>query len=63
MKQVTRDLEAAAMRMGGRKMLYADTYYTQEQWDGMYDVKAYEELKRRYDPERAWGDVRMKVVS
>lgn len=62
-KAVTRRLEEAAIRLGGRKMLYADTYYTKEQWDEMYDSLGYEGLKRKYDPERAWGDVRGKVVS
>lgn len=41
-------LEKKLMELGGRKWLYAHTYYTEEQFWELYDRPRYERLRERY---------------
>jgi delta24-sterol reductase len=43
-----RRLEGRLGELGGRKWLYAHTYYTQEEFWQLYDREEYEELRRKY---------------
>jgi len=43
-----RELEAAVHGLGGKKWLYAHTYYTREEFWDSYDRPAYEALRSKY---------------
>ena len=43
-----RELEAAVQRLGGKKWLYAQAFYTEEEFWAHYDRAAYDELRKRY---------------
>ncbi|KAF5550394.1 24-dehydrocholesterol reductase [Fusarium napiforme] len=47
-KAKNKDLEKKLMELGGRKWLYAHTYYTEEQFWELYDRPWYERLRERY---------------
>ncbi|CAF3344362.1 unnamed protein product [Rotaria sp. Silwood2] len=62
-RHATKALEREVMRLGGRKMFYSLAYYSRDQWSSVYDVEWYKEMKRKYDPEYAWGDLYEKLNS
>ncbi|CAF4694271.1 unnamed protein product [Rotaria sp. Silwood2] len=62
-RHATKALEEEAMRLGGRKMLYSLSYYSRDQWSSIYDVEWYKEMKRKWDPDYAWGDLYEKLIS
>ena len=43
-------IEREAMRLGGIKSLYSDSYFTREEFNRGYGREAYDALKARYDP-------------
>ncbi|KAJ2989126.1 hypothetical protein NUW58_g3628 [Xylaria curta] len=43
-----RDLERILQELGGRKVLYAHTYYTEDEFWKLYDKKWYDDLRNRY---------------
>jgi delta24-sterol reductase len=43
-----RGLERRLSELGGRKWLYAHTYYTQEEFWQLYNKEEYERLRRKY---------------
>jgi delta24-sterol reductase len=43
-----RHLEARLTELGGRKVLYSHTYYTEEEFWELYDQRWYETLRKRY---------------
>ncbi|KAI1132074.1 FAD-binding domain-containing protein [Nemania abortiva] len=43
-----RDLEQTLQELGGRKVLYAHTYYTEEEFWKLYDRKWYDDLRSKY---------------
>ncbi|KAE9376513.1 FAD-binding domain-containing protein [Stipitochalara longipes BDJ] len=43
-----RRLEGRLSELGGRKWLYAHTYYTQEEFWQLYDSEEYERIRRKY---------------
>jgi hypothetical protein len=43
-----RDLERKVYELGGQKWLYAHAYYTEEEFNEMYDRKTYDALRRKY---------------
>ncbi|KAF1847021.1 FAD-binding domain-containing protein, partial [Cucurbitaria berberidis CBS 394.84] len=47
-KRQNRQLEAELRRLGGRKVLYSHTYYSEEEFWKLYDREWYEALRRRY---------------
>ncbi|CAF0980235.1 unnamed protein product [Adineta ricciae] len=61
-KNATKVLENEAKNLRGRKMLYALSFYSQEQWSTIYDTRWYRQMKKKWDPNYAWGDVYDKVV-
>jgi delta24-sterol reductase len=44
-----RKLESKLTELGGRKVLYSQTYYTEQEFWALYDRKAYDELRTRYE--------------
>ena len=48
--------------VGGVKSLYADSYFTKDEFWSIYDGAAYRGLKDRYDPGHVLGDLYEKVV-
>jgi FAD/FMN-containing dehydrogenase len=46
--RLNRDIEAKVTELGGKKWLYAHTYYTEEEFWKLYDRKWYDRLRRRY---------------
>ena len=57
-----RKLERAVADLGGIKSLYSSSFYDQEEFDRIYGGASYRELKRRYDPSGALGDLYAKCV-
>ena len=47
--KVNRDLEQRLRELGGMKWLYAQTYYTEDEFWGVYDRKWYDELREKYN--------------
>jgi len=45
---MNRQLEAKVQELGGRKWLYAQTYYSEGQFWDIYDRDAYETLRHKY---------------
>ncbi|KAK0640770.1 FAD binding domain protein [Cercophora newfieldiana] len=46
--RMNRDLEGAVQRLGGKKWLYAQAFYTEDEFWAHYDRKAYDTLRERY---------------
>lgn len=46
---LNRNLEDKLRQLGGRKWLYAHTYYTEDEFWSIYDRKWYEALRAKYD--------------
>lgn len=46
--QWNREFERKVHALGGQKWLYAHTYYTEEEFDEIYNKEAYERLREKY---------------
>lgn len=46
--EVNRDLEHKVQALGGRKWLYAHTYYTEDDFWSIYDRRSYDALRKKY---------------
>jgi Delta24-sterol reductase len=46
-----KEVEAGLRRFGGKKWLYAHTYYTEEEFWKIYDKQDYDRLRRKYSAE------------
>jgi len=57
-----RQVEERVMAFGGMKSLYSDSYFTPEQFWGMYNKPVYDRLKQKYDPDGALKDIYRKCV-
>ena len=57
-----RKVERAVAELGGIKSLYSSSFYGAEEFDRIYGGEAYRELKRRYDPTGALGELYAKCV-
>lgn len=49
--QLNREIEGKVKELGGVKTLYAHTYYTEEEFDAIYDRKRYDMLRTKYHAE------------
>ncbi|MDE1919669.1 MAG: hypothetical protein KGH56_03150, partial [Patescibacteria group bacterium] len=58
---LNKDLERTLSEMGGRKMLYAHSYYSREEFWKTYDEAWYNSLRRAYSAESAFPDVYEKT--
>ena len=59
--QTNRDLEEFTENIGGRKVLYAHTYYPEEEFWKIYDKDWYEELRKKYKAEVVFPTIFEKV--
>jgi FAD/FMN-containing dehydrogenase len=57
-----RAIERKVMALGGMKSLYSDSYFTPEEFWGMYNRPAYARLKQKYDPQGLLKDLYKKCV-
>lgn len=57
-----RRVEQQVMALGGMKSLYSDSYFTSEEFWGMYNRPAYTLLKQKYDPRGLLKDLYKKCV-
>lgn len=44
-------IEAEVTRLGGKKGLYSEAFYSEKDFYKLYNGKAYDKLKKKYDPE------------
>eukprot|EP00128_Syssomonas_multiformis_P014753 Colp12_sorted_trinity150504_noHs@30183 len=58
---VNRDLETALDNLGGRKMLYAQSYYTEQEFWTMYNKNEYERIRKKYGSDTAFFNIYEKV--
>ncbi len=59
--KVNRELEAEAMRLDGKKILYAHAYYSREEFWNIYDYDWYKELRTKYSADTVFPDIYDKV--
>ena len=57
-----RTIEAKVSELNGHKSLYSDSFYTREEFDGLYGGHAYDTVKTSYDPESRLLDLYAKAV-
>lgn len=60
---ITRRLERKTQELGGRKVLYTRSYYTQEEFWTIYSRDAYEALRRKTAAKGFWHNIVDKVLS
>ncbi|MES2216050.1 MAG: FAD-binding oxidoreductase [Patescibacteria group bacterium] len=59
--RVNRDIEDTVNKLGGRKMLYAHTYYPEDKFWKIYDHQRYLELRKKYHADNTIFDIYTKV--
>jgi FAD/FMN-containing dehydrogenase len=59
---VNRAIECKVTAVGGIKSLYSESYFTEAEFWSIYNRRAYDALKRRYDPRGVLGDLYAKCV-
>ena len=59
---VNRKLEQEVTRLAGRKSLYSDCYFPEKEFWKIYNGKAYNKIKSKYDPEDKFTDLYKKTV-
>jgi delta24-sterol reductase len=47
-KKLNKDIEAKLMALGGKKWMYAHTYYTEAEFWNIYDKRWYDALRKKY---------------
>lgn len=60
---ITRKLEQFTKQLGGRKVLYSHSYYTPEEFWGIYSRDIYEALREKTFAKGFWVDITDKVLS
>ena len=60
-KRTTRSIEDFVRKNKGFQMLYADSYMTREEFEKMFDLALYREMRTKYDCKGAFPDVYDKV--
>jgi hypothetical protein len=59
--ETNRELEKFTEKIGGRKVLYAHTYYPEDEFWQIYDGVRYEVLRQKYHAERIFPTIYEKV--
>lgn len=59
--KINKDFEILLGQNGGRKTLYAHSYYTREEFWKIYDLPWYSELRKKYHAEVVFPDIYDKV--
>ena len=60
--EVNRAIEAEVDRLGGRKSLYSDAFYGEDDFWRIYNGEVYRRLKKEYDPDSRLLDLYDKTV-
>jgi len=60
--QHTMDLELLAVKLMGRKMLYANSYYSPAEFWKIYDKNAYDTLREEYHAKNHFLDITEKIL-
>jgi delta24-sterol reductase len=60
--KLTKDLENCLSNVEGKKMFYAHSYYSRENLNEMYEMKSYDELRRKYSCEGVFLPFEEKVL-
>lgn len=55
-------VEAKVSELEGRKGLYSDSYYTEQEFWKIYDKNSYDALKQKYDPQQKLKNLFQKTV-
>jgi FAD/FMN-containing dehydrogenase len=55
-------IEQKVSELGGIKSLYSDSFFPPAEFERLYGGKAYEALKRKYDPGGAFPGLYQKCV-
>ncbi|NGX55480.1 MAG: FAD-dependent decaprenylphosphoryl-beta-D-ribofuranose 2-oxidase [Chlamydiae bacterium] len=61
--ELTAELEREIVAAGGRKMLYAMTYYPEQEFAKIYDDERYRALRKKYYSEKAFVPLYNKVAN
>lgn len=59
---VNRDIEQAITQLGGRKVLYAHTYYAEQEFWQNYNKQAYDDIRSKYKASVTFPDIFSKVA-
>jgi Delta24-sterol reductase len=59
---VNKALETEASRLEGRKMLYAQSFYTDAEFWSLFDRKAYDSIRKTYGGETIFPDIATKLL-
>lgn len=62
LEQITRELEQCCKNLGGRKVLYSRSYYTEEEFWEIYSREAYDALRAKMGAAGFWPDIAAKVL-
>ncbi|MDP1990284.1 MAG: FAD-binding oxidoreductase [Syntrophales bacterium] len=57
-----RRIERIVQALGGRKSLYSQSFFPEDEFRRLYNGDAYQTLKAKFDPQRAFGDLYQKTV-
>lgn len=57
-----RMIERQVKALGGRKTLYAHSYYTENEFWQIYDKHGYDKVRKKYQADRVFPDIYSKVV-
>jgi FAD/FMN-containing dehydrogenase len=57
-----RRIERIVQELGGRKSLYSQSFFTEDEFWRIYNGEAYRHIKSKYDPQGAFRDLYQKAV-
>ena len=57
-----RRIERIVQELGGRKSLYSQSFFPEDEFRRIYNGDAYQKLKSRFDPQGAFGNLYQKTV-
>ena len=60
--ELNRALEARVTALGGRKMLYAQSFYTEDEFWPLFDRPAYARVRARYGADAVFGEIADKPL-
>lgn len=60
---IVKELENLALNLQGRKMFYAYSYFSDDEFWNYYSQSDYLKLRKKYHAENVWPDMTLKVLS
>ncbi|MBA4423509.1 MAG: FAD-linked oxidase [Syntrophus sp. (in: bacteria)] len=57
-----RNVERIVQKLGGRKSLYSQSFFPEDEFWRMYNGAAYQKIKSKFDPQGAFGNLYQKTV-